>query len=125
MYDYFTVFSCYLAIIAGAHRKGPGAAGCAVPASMYFFAATVHATPDLFLRCWGGPQHCLSPVSHAAVFRPLLPTGLGCTLLWLAMARKALPALPVSIALGVSLYFISRFVMEPVILPMTLELVYF
>lgn len=67
MYDYFTVFSCYLAIIAG----------------------------------------------------------LGCTLLWLAMARKALPALPVSIALGVSLYFISRFVMEPVILPMTLELVYF
>lgn len=51
--------------------------------------------------------------------------GLGCTLLWLAMAQKALPALPVSIALAVSFYFISRFVLEPVILPMTLELVYF
>ncbi|KAL4445803.1 hypothetical protein ABPG77_009002 [Micractinium sp. CCAP 211/92] len=67
MYDFLTVFSCYLAIIAG----------------------------------------------------------LGCTLLWLAMARKALPALPVSIALAVAFYFISRFVMEPVILPMTLELIYF
>ncbi|KAL4425797.1 hypothetical protein ABPG75_009813 [Micractinium tetrahymenae] len=67
MYDYLTVFSCYLAIIAG----------------------------------------------------------LGCTLLWLAMARKALPALPISIALGLCFYFVSRFVMEPVILPMTLELVYF
>lgn len=51
--------------------------------------------------------------------------GLGCTLLWLAMAHKALPALPISIALAVSFYFISRFVMEPVVLPMTLELVYF
>jgi presenilin 1 len=51
--------------------------------------------------------------------------GLGCTLLWLAVARKALPALPVSIALAVAFYFISRFVMEPVILPMTLRLVFF
>jgi presenilin 1 len=51
--------------------------------------------------------------------------GLGCTLLWLAVAHKALPALPVSIALAVIFYFVSRFVMEPVILPMTLELVYF
>eukprot|EP00887_Chlorella_sp_A99_P001007 scaffold5.g1007.t1 len=67
MYDFLTVFSCYLAIIAG----------------------------------------------------------LGATLLLLALARKALPALPISIALAVAFYFISRFVMEPVILPMTLELVYF
>lgn len=51
--------------------------------------------------------------------------GLGCTLLWLAMARKALPALPISIALAVVFYFVSRFVMEPVLLPMTLRLVYF
>jgi presenilin 1 len=51
--------------------------------------------------------------------------GLGCTLLLLAVAHKALPALPVSIALAVMFYFISRFVMEPVILPMTLRLVYF
>lgn len=63
----------------------------------------------------------LSSASHAR----LSYAGLGCTLLWLAMARKALPALPVSIALAVAFYFISRFVMEPVILPMTLELIYF
>lgn len=30
------------------------------------------------------------------------------------MARKALPALPISITLAVAFYFISRFVMEPV-----------
>ena len=67
MYDWLTVFACYLAIIAG----------------------------------------------------------LGCTLLWLALAKHALPALPVSIVLAVAFYFISRFVMEPVILPMTLHLIYF
>jgi presenilin 1 len=67
MYDWFTVFACYLAIIAG----------------------------------------------------------LGCTLLWLALAKHALPALPISIAVAVAFYFISRYVMEPVILPMTLNLVYF
>ena len=51
--------------------------------------------------------------------------GLGCTLLWLAVSHHALPALPISIALAVVFYFVSRFVMEPVILPMTLHLVYF
>jgi hypothetical protein len=51
--------------------------------------------------------------------------GLGCTLLWLAVAHKALPALPISIAMAVLVYFVSRFVMEPVILPMALHLVYF
>ncbi|KAI7844377.1 hypothetical protein COHA_002175 [Chlorella ohadii] len=67
MYDYLTVFACFLAIIAG----------------------------------------------------------LGCTLLWLAMARKALPALPISIALAVTFYFVSRFVLEPVLLPQVLELMYY
>ncbi|PRW59201.1 presenilin [Chlorella sorokiniana] len=67
MYDFLTVFACYLAIIAG----------------------------------------------------------LGCTLLWLALARKALPALPISIALAVTFYFCSRFVIEPVLLPQVLELVYY
>lgn len=52
-------------------------------------------------------------------------SGLGCTLLWLAMARKALPALPISIALAVTFYFVSRFVLEPVLLPQVLELMYY
>jgi len=51
--------------------------------------------------------------------------GLGCTLLLLALAHKALPALPVSIALAVMFYFVSRLVLEPVVLPMTLNLVFF
>lgn len=67
MYDMFTVFSCFIAIIAG----------------------------------------------------------LGCTLLWLSVTHHALPALPISIALAVCFYFASRFVMEPVILPMNLRLVFF
>lgn len=53
------------------------------------------------------------------------PAGLGCTLLCLALAHKALPALPISIALAVTFYFVSRYAMEPVILPMTLQLAYF
>ncbi len=52
-------------------------------------------------------------------------SGLGMTLVWLAVTHHALPALPISIALAVIFYFVSRFVMEPVILPMTLNLVYF
>lgn len=52
-------------------------------------------------------------------------SGLGMTLVWLAVTHHALPALPISIAMAVLFYFVSRFVMEPVILPMTFNLVYF
>jgi presenilin 1 len=51
--------------------------------------------------------------------------GLVITLLMLALARKALPALPVSIALGVLFYFLTRLVVEPVVVPMSLNLTYF
>ncbi|KAK9841060.1 hypothetical protein WJX81_008443 [Elliptochloris bilobata] len=51
--------------------------------------------------------------------------GLGATLLLLALARKALPALPVSIALGASFYFLARGVLEPFVLPLSVHLLYF
>ena len=51
--------------------------------------------------------------------------GVVTTLMLLALFRKALPALPVSIVLGVLFYFVARLVLEPVVLPITLALIYF
>ncbi len=51
--------------------------------------------------------------------------GLGGTLLWLSVTHHALPALPISIALALALYFAARFVMEPVLLPAVLRLTFF
>lgn len=67
MYDYMTVYACYLAIIAG----------------------------------------------------------LGVTLILLGFFQKALPALPVSISLGVIFYFLTRFVMEAFVVQMTVHLLLF
>lgn len=69
--------------------------------------------------------HCTQAMVAATIPSCLLCAGLGCTLILLAVAHKALPALPISIALAVVFYFVSRFVMEPVVLPMTLQMVYF
>ena len=51
--------------------------------------------------------------------------GLGATLLLLALYRKALPALPISIALGVVFYFLSRVLLDPFLLPLMVHLLYF
>ncbi|GLJ11239.1 hypothetical protein SUGI_0148220 [Cryptomeria japonica] len=67
MYDYMTVYACYLAIIAG----------------------------------------------------------LGVTLILLAFFQKALPALPVSISLGVVFYFLTRLLMEAFVVQITVNLLLF
>lgn len=67
MYDYMTVYACYLAIIAG----------------------------------------------------------LGVTLILLAFCQKALPALPVSISLGVIFYFLTRLVMEAFVVQVSTHLLLF
>ena len=49
----------------------------------------------------------------------------GVTLLLLAVAQKALPALPISIALGITFYFSARVLLEPFVLPLSINLLMF
>lgn len=51
--------------------------------------------------------------------------GLGATLVLLAVWQRALPALPISISLGVLFYFFARLIMDPFVLDMSTNLVFF
>lgn len=57
-------------------------------------------------------------VSYIAVM-----AGLGTTLLLLALHKKALPALPISIGLGVVFYVLARLLLEPFVLNLSTNLV--
>lgn len=52
-------------------------------------------------------------------------SGLGCTLILLSVCRRALPALPISIALGVTFYFLTRLLMEPFVVGISTNLMMF
>lgn len=58
-------------------------------------------------------------VSYLAVM-----AGLGTTLLLLALHRKALPALPISIGLGIVFYLLARWLLEPFVLNLSTNLVF-
>ena len=52
-------------------------------------------------------------------------SGLACTLILLSVHRRALPALPISIALGVMFYFLTRLLMEPFVVGTATNLLMF
>lgn len=67
----------------------------------------------------------LLPLNSHAVAAPRSCTGLTLTLLCLSVYQRALPALPFSIALGVSFYLTSRWLVESHLVPLVTHAVYY
>ena len=74
-----------------------------------------------FIAINPAPHPLPPPPPPPAVYASFIAiiAGLGVTLLLLALTQKALPALPVSIALGVLFYFVTRLAMEPFLVPLS------
>lgn len=51
-------------------------------------------------------------------------TGLCLTLFILGIFKRALPALPISIGLGIVAYLLTRFIVQPMVLDLSLEQIY-
>lgn len=101
-------------------RSTGAASGCCKQFSLdYRLSLTLVAALSPCVHLLHGP-----PITVFASYLAVI-AGLVITLLLLALARKALPALPVSIALGVLFYFLTRLVMEPVMVPLSLNLGYY
>jgi presenilin 1 len=77
----------------------------------------------IFYSVMVGRASMYDMMSAFACFFAIL-AGLGATLVLLAVYRKALPALPFSIALGVAFYFLTRLCLEPFAVPLASQLVY-
>ncbi len=73
-----------------------------------------------------GCSCCLTLLAHQvfAAFIGII-AGLGLTLLCLAIYQKALPALPISIALGVLFYFTTVLVTEQFVVPLTVHYTFY
>ncbi len=95
------------------------AAGGALPADSVLKKETV------FLLCVSAGRAAMHSFLAAFVVYLAIMAGLGLTLLLLALHKKALPALPLSICLGVSSYFLTVSMLEPFALMLVTRTVMF
>ena len=96
-------------------------------------ASLLHALPDaiklglgdfIFYSVLVGRASMGDGLEAGAAFLGVL-AGLGATLAALALHQSALPALPISIALGAACTAAARWVVEPVVVPLATSMLYF
>lgn len=110
-------------------RDLEGAAQTPVDDSPRYTDSTSYELPDairlglgdfIFYSVMIGRASMHSALAAAACYIAVM-AGLVCTLAWLAVSHHALPALPISIVLGVMVFLGSQLALEPVSLPLTLH----